>query len=206
MHLATLYSNSSNSKLGRPFIKLDFFPAPAEKYIILHSGGGNDKFPAKIYDLWQNVVNLTKPFLELHKIEIVQLGLANEKPINGAINLLGKTTIHQSSFLIKNSILLIGNDSSLAHIAGALNVDVAILYGPTGKPHEPFWHTKNSEFIHSHRNGRIPSFSSTEQNKTVNLIKPEYIARTIGKLLGFESKDRKISQETICREENICCT
>lgn len=197
MKLATLYSSSANSKLGRPFIKTDYFPLDCENYICLHGGGGNDKFPAKIYSLWQNVVNLILPYLEKNNIKIVQLGLGNERIINGAINLLGKTSIHQSAYLIQNSQLLIGNDSSLAHIAGALNVGVVALYGPTGEPHEPFWRNdKRSKCLHSHRNGKLPSFSSNEQGfQTINLIKPELVAKTILEILEIS---HAINETTLC--------
>lgn len=201
MKLAELYALGSASKLDRPFISQTYYPVSADKYICIHSGGGNkdennnNKFPAKIYGLWADVISLIKPYLDSNNISIVQLGLGNEQPLNNVINLLGKTNIRQSAYIIQNSLLLAGNDSSLAHIAGALNIDVCALYGPTGEPHEPYWKTDRSIMIHSHRWGRKPTFSSFEPGfPTINLIKPETIAKSILEILEIENN---ITQSTI---------
>ena len=193
MKLAQLYSLGFNTKLSRPDINLQYFNTPADKYIVIHSGGGNNNnFPAKCYDLWQDVINLIKPYLG--DIQIIQLGLGNEKPLNNTINLLGQTNIQQSSYIISNSLLLAGNDSSLSHIAGALSIPVVALYGPTSTPHQPYWHTDNSVFLESHRYGNKPSFQANESPKTINTIKPEKVATGILDTLKI---NHSITQNTI---------
>ena len=196
MDLATLYANAANCELDRPFINLQYFSLPCEKYIVLHAGGGNDnKFPAKIYDLYGDVVNLILPYLKTAGIEIVQLGGGNERPVNNTINLLGKTTIHQTAYIISHSLLMCGNDSCLAHFAGHFGIPEVILYGPTSKPHFPHWFNhEKSIFLESHRFGNTPSYAANEQPKTINLLKTELVAKSTLAILNIP---HTITQNTI---------
>ena len=52
---------------------------------------------------------------------------------NKVINLTGKLSILESSAMIKESLLLISNDSSLMHIATAVNTPVLALFGSTSE-------------------------------------------------------------------------
>jgi hypothetical protein len=105
--------------------------------------------------------------------------------LHGCINLNGKTNIHQTAYIIKRARLLIGNDSALAHMAGALNVPVVAVYGPTSsKNHGPHWKTEDTILIDSHRDGKNPSFHFNESPKTINMIMPEEIIEAVSKIIG----------------------
>ncbi len=57
------------------------------------------------------------------------LSKSSKKPIN----LVGKTDLRQTFSIIKNSKLLISNDSAPVHMAVSFNVPVVDIYGPTVK-------------------------------------------------------------------------
>lgn len=73
-------------------------------------------------------------FLRHHGIQVVLLGSENEKPISATVagnldvvDLTGRTSIDETMYIIKQSNLLICNDSMSLHIASALKVpNVAI--------------------------------------------------------------------------------
>lgn len=182
------YSLNTGLKIDKPFIYQTPFPLIFDKYITLGAGSGN---PSKNYNYWQEVVDFIKPYLDELGINIVQLGAAGEPPIEHATHLQGKTTIHQSAFLVKNSLLHIGNDSMLVHVAGALGTPVVALYGPTSiSNHGPHWKANNSVLIESHRNDKLPSFSFNENPRTIDMIKVEDVVEAIFKVLEIKQKEK----------------
>jgi len=184
--LASTYSRALGLSLGRPILYQAPYPLPSNNYIVWTNGSGN---PYKNYDYFQEVLDFLFPILKENNIDIIQLGGEKEVPLNGCLNLCGKTSLHQSTFIINNAKLVICNDTSIAHIAGALNIPLVAVYGPTSiENHGPHW--KNDDktiLIESHRNGKTPSFSFNESPKTVNLIKPEEIFKAVSEILNFPS-------------------
>lgn len=169
-----------------------FFPLPAEKYILVNASSG---MQAKNYDYFNEVLRLIQPYLAAD-VKIVQMGNKEDSPLIGAIHLQGVTTIPQMMYLIKNSMLVIGNDSSAAHIASGYDIPLVSLYGATHpKIHGPHFGDKlKQRLIESHRNGNKPSYSPQEVVKTINFIKPEEVAKAALDLLGI---DAEITQETL---------
>jgi len=180
MNLAEIYSSTSNIPLDVPYLYESFYPIDTDKYIVIHPSSGN---PCKNYDYWQEVVDYLVEGYPQYKI--IQLGGGEDIPLNHCINLNGKTNIHQTAYIIKRARLLIGNDSALAHMAGALNVPVVAVYGPTSsKNHGPHWKTENTVLIDSHRDGKNPSFHFNESPKTINMIMPEEIIAGVSRIIG----------------------
>ncbi len=195
--LVETYALQCGVKIGKPYITKHFFPLPFahEKTILFHTGGGNNNFPAKIYDYFDDVVKLITPIVNKHGYKIVQIGGEGEPYVGSdALNLCGRTTIHQTAFLIQNCALFVGNDSMNAHVAGAFGKPMVVPYGPTDiKNHGPFW--RNAEktiLLESHRFGnKHPSYASNEKEKTINLIPIETVANSILKLLSLPIIERQ---------------
>ena len=190
MQLIETYALSCGLKIGKPFIYEQFFPCPWDKYIILHAGGGMD---SKKYDYYQEVIEILKPHLP--DFTILQIGSKNEKYINGCVNLLGQTNIHQTAYLIKNSALILGNDSCNVHIASGFGVPIVSLYGSTTPYNHGPSFSKNFCPIEADRNGNKPSYSSEEHPKVINNILPEKIAKSVLSMLGLNPD--LITRETI---------
>lgn len=192
MKLLELYSLATGLKIGKQALAESFFPLPIDGYITLQASSG---MAAKNYGYYNEVVNLIGPKLKELGISIVQLGGPEDQPVNGCIHLQGKTTLHQSNHILRNSFLHIGNDSWMAHRAGALKIPLVVCYGSTTiANHSPFdCDPQRTVLIESHRFGNNPSFAAQENPKTINLITPESIANAALKLLGLPP----VSRETV---------
>lgn len=186
--LIEAYSRSTGLEIKKPFLGETFYLLSFDKYITIQNGSGMPN--AKNYDYWQEVIFGIKPILDANNIKIVLLGASEDQVLGGVEDLRGKTNIQQSNYIIGRSLLHIGNDSCLAHIAGFRNIPLICLYGSTTiANHSPYWYNKDKTiFLESHRFGDYPSFSSQESPKTVNLISPESVINAIFKLLGIEQK------------------
>ena len=186
MKLLELYSLATGLKIGKQFLLDKFYPLDNSNYITIHSGSG---MPGKNYDYYNNVLELISLFFKQSKIDILQLGGKDDIPLKYCQNLLGKTDIHQTNYILSKSLLHIGNDSWIQHRAGYINIPVIELFGTTSKSeHSPYNYNPISHFLESHRNNNIPTFFPNENPKTINFIKPEDIASSIFKLLNINYK------------------
>lgn len=90
--------------------------------------------------------------------EFIQIGLKEEKLINGAIDYRGELTLRESCIAVKNSILYIGVDSFFSHVASAFNTNSITLFGDS------------SPNIYSHDNSHYiyKSFSCSPCNELLN--------------------------------------
>lgn len=196
--LIETYSLACGVPIDKPYMNECYFPTdvPLEKVILIHAFAGaiqdqNGKktavFPAKIYDYYQEVIDILKPILDPLGYKFYQIGSSGEPALNGIEYFCGRTTIHQCNFLVKRVALLIGNDSMWAHVRGAAEKPLVILYGSTSKPHFPYWRNSEKSFlIESHRAGNRPTYSSVENPKTINLIKPEEVVNNCLKALNID--------------------
>jgi hypothetical protein len=193
LDLINAYALHSGLKIDKPIITEEFFPLTYDNYITVHTGGGDGKFDSKLYDYWNEVMFLIKPFLSEYKI--VQVGGKDDRPMQGTdIILNGQTNIKQLIYIVKRARMHFGNDSFPIHVASALNTPVVSIYGPTTVAnHGPHWHHKDSVFLESHRNGAKANYARQESPKTVDMIYPEVIANAILKVLD---KDQ-ISDKTV---------
>jgi len=187
--LASTYALQMGVKLNKPDILEKFFPLDVDysKIVLIHASAGNNNFPAKIYDYFNEVIGLIRPELDKAGYHIYQIGGAGEQPVKAVNYICGQTNIAQTAYLLKRCALLIGNDSMNAHIAGALNTPSVLVYGPTdAKNHGPHWKSDKTSLIESHRFGnKRPSYFSQENPKTINQIPPEQIANEALKILNL---------------------
>ncbi len=184
MHIIEQYALASSSKIGKPYILTKYFPLNIDKYITFHFASKG----AKTYDYADEVVNLLLPILSKENIKIIQIGAPNEKPINGCINLTGQTNFGQIAYLIQNSLLHCGVDSFPVHMASAFDKKLVSLYSSNHTNCvKPYWgNSGNQILLEPDRIKYKPSFSLDESPKSINTIKPEEIAKSVCKLLGFE--------------------
>ena len=191
--LSETYALQVGVKLDEPKIHLGFFPLAHayEKAVLIHAFAGNNNFPSKIYDYFNEVVSFLKPILDKHGYGLYQIGGPGEPQLKNVTYLCGQINLHQTAFLVKNCALLIGNDSVNAHFAGSFNTPLVCLYGPTDpKNHGPYWRNKEKTILlESHRmNNRRPAYAAFENPKTINFIPPEQVANAA--LQNLELKER----------------
>ena len=191
MHLVEQYALSCGVKIAEPFIETNFFPLPFEKYVIIHPSSGMD---AKNYDYYKDVIELCLPYFKKNDIHLVQIGTTKDIPLPHCHSVQGVTSLNQAAYLIKNCLLLIGNDSFSTHVAGGFNKKLVSLYSVLYKECcSPYWgDKKNQILLQADREGDKPSFSATEPQKVVNNILPEDIASGVLKLLKIKNNLKKI--------------
>ncbi len=191
MKLLERYALSTGLKINKPFIYKSFYPLPFQKYITVHPSAG---MPAKNYAFWEDVVELIKPTLDKHGIEIVQIGGQDDEPLKYCHHLQGKTNIQQTAYVLSNSIMHLSNDTFSAHIVGAMDIPLVSIYGSTTVAnHSPYFYNKDkTTFIEADRNGHRASYASEESPRMIDRIKPEDIANAALKLF-----DTSVSRKTL---------
>lgn len=95
------------------------------KYCVIHSCGVTNYTPNKEWGSknMQRVIDLTKS-----KIEWVQLGLSDQPLLDGAIDLRGKTTLREMSYIIKKAMCVVSTEGLYNHIAAAFNTPSVVIF------------------------------------------------------------------------------
>lgn len=189
MRLLDTYATNTGSKIDKPFIYPKFFPIPLDKYVTLQS---QTPYDSRNYSYWQEVINLIHPYLIKSNIHIIQLGLKDEKHLNGTINLLGQTNLNQLAYIIQNSVLHFGPDSLCVHLASYYEKPIVALYS-ISNPNVagPHFGDKNKHILlkgYERVGNKKPSYSQVESPKSIDTIKPEEIAKAILDLINIEYK------------------
>ena len=80
--------------------------------------------------------------------KIVQIGTSVDPPVQGAIDLRGKTDLPRASAILEEAKLFIGLESGLMHLAAAVRAPSVIIYGGRTRPWETgypwHWHLANT--------------------------------------------------------------
>ncbi len=193
MKLLELYSLATGLRIGQQYLVETFFPLPFDRYVTIQGGSG---MASKNYPFYNEVLALVMPFLEAAGIKVVQIGGKDDPPIRGCYHAQGQTNLHQSNYLLRRSLLHIGNDSWLSHRGGELGIPLVICFGPTSiANHGPYrFNQVRSAFIESHRFGRRPTFASQEAQSTMAVIPPEQIANAVLRLIGGQTSGESPNQ------------
>jgi len=205
MHLIERYSLSTGLKIDNPIIAEQFYPVVHDKYVCFHA---SSKDNLRDYDYWSEVKLLLKPFFKKFGLKTLQIGLEKDPSLDCDIDLRGRTNMRQMAYVVKKSELFIGVDSFPAHLAGFFNKKMVSIYSNSfAACVRPYWGSpKNQKIIETERpNGEKPSFSFSENPKTVNRIKPERIANAVLELLGVKEKleYKTLFMGELCKENCV---
>jgi ADP-heptose:LPS heptosyltransferase len=101
--------------------------------IHVHSNGLSSKnWPL---EKWQELLDTLPGYT------FVQLGVADDPKMEGAVDCRGKASLRETFALIKHASGFIGVDSSLAHVTNAFGVPGVVLFGPSSP--ENWGHANN---------------------------------------------------------------
>ena len=120
--------------------------------------------------------------LQENGIRIVQLGLPNEPIINGCVDLRGRTSFKQLSYLVGNAEMHVGADSCCTHFASGENKKIVSLYSiMPDKNCGPYWSDRRDVCcINAKRKAKKkPSYNYLSDDNTINQISPEDISENI---------------------------
>lgn len=183
MHLIERYALSTGLEIDNPDISHLFYPTACNEYVCFHA---SSKDNLRDYDYWDEVKELIDPYFKKLNLKTLQIGLEKDPNLKCDIDLRGRTNIRQMAYLVKNCSLFLGVDSFPAHLAGFYNRKMVSIYSNSfAACVRPYWgNQSNQKIIETERpNGEKPSFSFSENPKTVNRIKPELIANSALDLL-----------------------
>ncbi len=187
MHILESYALQNDLKIDRPNLYEKFFPLATDKYITIDTS--NLGTQAMTYDHWQLVVDLIYPKLELMGISIVQLGDKNCTPLTKCYLAIGQCNFNQKAYVIKNSLTHISTNNETSHIASSYDKKMVTLF-----PHncyvsqfKPYWSSEENVKIFQEKTQARPSYSPSENPKSINKISPENIASAILNFLGIET-------------------
>lgn len=193
MRLLECYALATGLKIGKQHLLERFFPLPFTRYMTLHASSG---MAGKNYPYYATVVELIKPYLSAAGIEIVQMGTKDDPAIPGCYHIMGKDNLHQASYLIRNALLHLGNDSIWGHRAGHLGVPLVQPWGPTDPAnHSSLEHDPaKTRFLVSHRWGKHATFMAQEAPPSIALVCPFSMARAVLELLDIK---HALTQSTV---------
>ena len=183
-HLLEEYAKNLGVKISTPIIKDHFFPLNFDKYITISK---NDEIESKTYPYYDLVINLLKPFLNRAKIKVVQLGGKSQiEGVDAALSL----TLKQQSYILSKSLVHVGADGVLSHIASSKRVPTVNLFGNTfPSTNRPLFSKPSLNVNLTPPWTKKPSFSNADPQRQIKKIKPELIAQNILDFLNIEKED-----------------
>jgi len=105
----------------------------AENQVVIQSSAQGAPYPMRNKEWY------TQRFQEVcsemrRDVPVIQLGSDTDPKMEGAIDLRGKTTIRQSAAILANSLVFVGLEGFLMHLARAVDCRSVIIYGGRIKP------------------------------------------------------------------------
>ena len=186
-HLVETYALNCGLKIDKPFLLEKYYPTGLDKYITFQPFS---KYESKSYDYWQEVIDFIHPELQKNGIQILQVGGKDEAPFKNCVHSQGLSSLQQTAYIVNHSMLHLGVDSFVTHLASGYNKKIVCLYSNTyANIARPYW-TKKEDCIlfEPDREKLKPSYSAIEIPKSINQINPEDIANAATKLLGINYK------------------
>jgi len=185
MHLIERYATSCGIKINKPDIYQKYLPIPYEKYIVFYPQ--NIKNAAE-YAHWQIVIDTVSQFLTPQKIYILQIGNKDSKKYTNCAFLDEASVDFQNmAYIIKNSELVLGVDSINNHIASSFNKKIVALYYNINLQNvKPYWGDESNQKILYPKVSTKPFYGSNNIHKSINLINPEEICKSILALLNIK--------------------
>ena len=168
-------------KPSKPFVNFCFYPLLFDKYVTIDF---DSSIQSLCYDHWQEVVDIIKPYLDKSGIKILRIGSNKGYPIEGVHDYTEKT-FNQNSYILKKSILHFNSNNFMSILCSQINTPFVSLFAGFESSLFPFKKTSNSIFIDSPKE-KSPSLSHFESPKTINLIDPIEISKSILDYLKIE--------------------
>lgn len=184
MELLTRYALAARARIDKPILESHFFSLPfSDKYIIVVSGSGME---AKNYAYWNLTLEFLKPILNEAGYKLIQTGGEKDEQLIVDLDIRGKTTIYQYSWLIQNASLVLCGDTSAIHIAGAHDTPFVSLFA-LSRPSisGSYFGNKSKQIYITPSENWNPSFFPGENPKQIDNIKPEQVVEAVCKLLSL---------------------
>jgi len=177
MNLTEKMALDCGVRLSEPYLDRYFMPIKNYNYIIIDTRCKN---PNGEYDYFNDVLDLIKPHLKQHNIDIFQLA-TDKNPKLQCDKCFITINKKQENYLISKARILISNENYSLHIASVFktkSIGLYSLFNP--KNTRPIWNQSSQIILESNRDGNLPSYGSLKESpKTINFISPYIIAKNI---------------------------
>lgn len=200
MKLLDVYANSCGVRVSEepPQFPDNYFIQPNGRYITIHNSSGMD---SKNYSYFSEVLAIIEPALAYMGIKVIQIGTEKDTKLQlkSILDYRGRTRLRQTAFIVKNSLLHIGNDTCWSHFCGNHSVPCITLYGTT-RPEvcAPFYQKGFFKVLESDRGGKKATNWASEKPKTIDMIAPETVANAIlDRLMDKEGSDCQVQSAWI---------
>lgn len=152
-----------------------FYPLLFERFITIDF---SKSVQSLYYEYWQEVVDMIKPYLDKENIKILRVGSNKGYELDGTHNYTNKT-FNQNAYILSNSMLHASSSGVLSFLAYQFNTPIVCLFSGKDSSLFPFERRENTVLIDSPKSGKNKSLSDFENPKTINLIDPCMVAKSI---------------------------
>ena len=189
MHKLESFALSSGSKIHKPYINQAFYPLTSSRFICVSQQSQNQ---STTYDYYDDVIFHIKPYLEDNNIDIYEIGSSSEPPLFYCKDAKNHN-INQNSYILNKSLLYLGNYNIYSNIAAHFNKKtICPINNHFLNTIDHYWSSDtNSVFLMDKKDSK-PTFSQSENPKTINDIYPEEIAAKVLDLMGIKHNLDKI--------------
>lgn len=198
MHKLESLALSCGSKIEKPYIHKSYYPIIDSNFICVSQQSDSQ---SNTYDYFNDVIFHINPYLKENKISIIEIGNPKLPPLYYTKDYRSLNN-SQLNYLISKSKAYFGNFNYTSHISSAFNIPTVC---PTKNTfvelEKPYWSDDNCSIISSVSKLK-PTFSDTENPKTINSIYPEVIACQILDSLNIKNDLNKIETVFIGSEYN----
>ena len=129
-----------------------------DRQIVIQSAGLGSAKPMKNKEWFPERFQLVAEALR-SKTSVIQLGTPLDPPLQGALDLRGKTSVREAAAIVANSMALVGQVGFLMHLARAVDCRSVIVYGGRETP-ETTGYIANQNLV-----GITPCAPCWEENK-----------------------------------------
>ena len=187
MHILESYALQNDLKIDRPHSYEKFFPLAVDKYITIDTSSLGTQ--AMAYDHWQLIVDLIHPKLQQMGISIIQLGDKGCTPLNKCYMAIGQCNFNQKAYVIKRSLVHSSSNNETLHIASSYDKKIVTLfpYNCYISQFKPYWSCPENVKIFQEKTTERPSYSPSENPKSINRICPEEVASAILDFAGIKT-------------------
>lgn len=105
----------------------------AREQIVMQSSGMSAPYPMRNKEWYPDRFQSVCAELSAD-VQVIQIGSAKDPKLESALDLRGKTSLRQSAAILANSLLFVGLEGFLMHLARAVDCRSVIVYGGRIKP------------------------------------------------------------------------
>ena len=131
---------------------------------------------------------------------VVQLGSKNDFPLDGVVDLRGRTSIRESAAILQQAKVFIGLAGFLMHLARSVDCPAVIVYGGEEWPEQTGYACNENLTNHPHCSP-CWRYECPYAMECMSNITPSMVLRAVDRLFSLESRPLAVDKEMIASVE-----